>query len=196
VLLDEIGDLPLELQGKLLRALEARQIYRVGGVAPIAIEARIIAATHHDLTTAIESGDFRRDLYFRLNGITLAVPPLRERRGDIAVLAAEFLGNSGHLSPAAHAALLAHDWPGNVRELRHVLDRAALLAGDGPIQPSHLLLSPARAAGDSVDREQFLALARQHHGNSAAIARALSTSRTQVRRLAARFGVDLDALRK
>jgi two-component system response regulator AtoC len=194
-LLDEIGDLPLELQGKLLRALESRQVYRVGGVQPISLRARVLAATHRDLPDEVARGTFRQDLYFRLNGISLVVAPLRERRSAIAVLAAEFLGRAAkRLTPKALAVLTEHDWPGNVRELRLVLDRAALLAGDGPILPAHVLLAPARAAGETEER-RFVALAREHKGNASAIARALNTSRSQVRRLAARYGVDLDALR-
>jgi two-component system, NtrC family, response regulator AtoC len=214
VLLDEIGDLPLELQGKLLRALEARQVYRVGGVQPIDLHARIIAASHRSLPELIERGEFRQDLYFRLNGITLELSPLRERRGQIPTLAQEFLADvarrAGHaappITPAALARLAQYDWPGNVRELRLVVERAALLAGTAPIDARHILLEArAPAANDPRDapaeapvqtREQFLTVARTHRGNSSAIARALGTSRSQVRRLATRFDVDLDQLRR
>jgi two-component system, NtrC family, response regulator AtoC len=214
-LLDEIGDLPLELQGKLLRAIESRQVYRVGGTQPIELRARLIAATHRDLPDLVARGGFRQDLYFRVNGITLAVPPLRERRGAIAALADRFLGDAARaagaaaprIAPAALAALVAHDWPGNVRELRSVLERALLLAGPGPIERSHVLLSPARRPEPSqpepepepepeLDRARFLAVAQAHAGNTTAIGRALHTSRSHVRRLAQRFGVDLEGLRR
>ncbi|MFN0249477.1 MAG: sigma 54-interacting transcriptional regulator, partial [Kofleriaceae bacterium] len=133
VLLDEIGDLPLELQGKLLRALEARQVYRVGGVEPIELRARVIAASHRSLPELIARGVFREDLYFRLNGITLELVPLRDRRGQIAQLAHEFLADvardANHppqaFTPDALAKLTQYDWPGNVRELRLVVARAA-----------------------------------------------------------------------
>ncbi len=215
VLLDEIGDLPLELQGKLLRALEARQVYRVGGVAPIKLEARVIAASHRSLPELIARGEFREDLYFRLNGITLEIVPLRDRRSAIPVLAHELLADASreaghtipHFTPAALAALTSYDWPGNVRELRLVVTRAALLAGGNLIDARHVLLEAARptaetAAPDAPDapdaqtREGFLAVAREHRGNASAIARALQTSRTHVRRLAVRFDVDLDELRR
>jgi transcriptional regulator with PAS, ATPase and Fis domain len=214
VLLDEIGDLPLELQGKLLRALEARQVYRVGGVQPIQLEARVIAASHRSLPELIARGEFREDLYFRLNGITLELAPLRERRAAIPTLALEFLADAareaGHavlrFTPAALAALTGYDWPGNVRELRLVVTRAALLAGGDLIDARHILLEAARPTAEPSDgpsdgldgqtRDGFLAVAREHRGNASAIARALQTSRTHVRRLATRFDVDLDQLRR
>jgi two-component system, NtrC family, response regulator AtoC len=207
-LLDEVGDLPLELQGKLLRALESRQVYRVGGVKPIDLGLRVIAATHKRLTDEVEAGRFRQDLYFRLNGITLEIPPLRDRKSQIPTLAAKFLSETARfgtaaaprLSPRAIAALIAHDWPGNVRELKLVIDRALLLAPAGEIDARHILLSPARAhptATPPVDeRTRFVELAKQVGGNVSALARELSTSRSQVRRLAARFGVDLEALKR
>jgi two-component system response regulator AtoC len=218
VLLDEIGDLPLELQGKLLRALEARQVYRVGGVEPIELRARVIAASHRSLPELIARGAFREDLYFRLNGITLELLPLRERRAQIVQLAQEFLADVARegnhapqaFTPDALARLTQYDWPGNVRELRLVVARAALLAGGKAIDVKHVLLEsrvksepvPVVREDDPAEREpvttreQFLAIATEHRGNASAIARALSTSRSQVRRLASRFGVDLDQLRK
>ncbi|MCA9674822.1 MAG: sigma 54-interacting transcriptional regulator, partial [Myxococcales bacterium] len=145
-LLDEIGDLPLELQGKLLRALESRQVYRVGGVQPIDLHLRVLAATHKRLPEAVADGRFRQDLFFRLNGITLELPPLRERRGQIVPLVTRFLDEAARaagvpapqLTPATVAALNGHDWPGNVRELRLVIERALLLSGGAPIEVSHL----------------------------------------------------------
>jgi transcriptional regulator with PAS, ATPase and Fis domain len=205
VLLDEIGDLPVELQGKLLRALEARQVYRVGGVQPIELHARVIAASHRSLPELIARGAFREDLYFRLNGITLELLPLRERRDAIPALANEFLAEVArgvHVTPAAMAALTAYDWPGNVRELKLVIARAALLANAGTIDVRHVLLEaprpgvPAAPTATRDPRQDFLAIAVEHHGNASAIARVLSTSRSHVRRLASRFGVELEALRR
>ena len=150
ILLDEIGELPLELQAKLLRAIEAREVIRVGGTTPIAIDARFVAATHRDLAGAVASGEFRRDLFYRLAGLTLRVPPLRERRQQVIPLATKLAraatGRDGALGPAAVARLTAHDWPGNVRELKNVVERAALLAGDGPIGAEHVLFDAAPAA--------------------------------------------------
>ena len=201
VLLDEIGDLPLELQAKLLRALEARQVYRVGGVQPIELHARVIAASHRSLPELIARGAFREDLYFRLNGITLELVPLRERRDAIERLAREFLveiaGPQARFTPAAVAALYAYDWPGNVRELRLVVSRASLLAGGDTIDVAHILLeSSSSQAAATAGGTDFVAVATKHRGNASAIARELHTSRSHVRRLAARHGVDLDALRR
>jgi two-component system response regulator AtoC len=206
-LLDEIGDLSLDLQGKLLRALESRQIYRVGGVQPIDLQVRILSATHRDLPAAVARGDFREDLFFRLDGITLTIPPLRERRGAIAALAEQFLDEAAKrgavrrppLTPPAIAVLTAHAWPGNVRELRLVMERALLVSGGGPITPRHILLTPAREGTAPPEPEdekaRFVELCKRLGGNASAIARELSTSRSQVRRIAERLGVDLQSLR-
>ncbi len=212
VLLDEIGDLPLELQGKLLRALEAREVYRVGGVKPITLAARVVAATHRRLTDEVTAGRFRQDLYFRLCGITLEVAPLRARPAEIPILARRFLdeiaGAAGVPAPgmtaAAVAALCRHAWPGNVRELRVVVERALLLAGPHPIDVAHLGLAPPRPAAVDDDAHldarglevRFREAVQAHKGNVSAIARALATSRSHVRRLAIRFAIDLDAARK
>jgi transcriptional regulator with GAF, ATPase, and Fis domain len=135
--LDEIGELPLSMQPKLLRALETRRIRRVGGERELAVDIRVVAATHRDLRLEVERGHFREDLYFRLAVVPLALPPLRERRGDIALIASRLLAHMGaagagapaqQLTPEALQALAAHDWPGNVRELRNVLERSALWA--------------------------------------------------------------------
>jgi DNA-binding NtrC family response regulator len=217
VLLDEIGDLPLELQGKLLRALEAREVYRVGGVKPITLSARVLAATHRRLTDEVAAGRFRQDLYFRLCGITLEVAPLRARQAEIPTLARRFLDEAAaagqatapQMTAAATAALCAHPWPGNVRELRVVVERALLLAGAGPIDVRHLALGSPRPPpateppppSPPIDDERglevrFREALQAHHGNVSAIARALNTSRSHVRRLAARFAIDLDGARK
>ncbi len=211
VLLDNIGELPPELQRKLLRVLEARRAYRIGGIEPIELHARVITASHRWLPQLIARGDFRDDLYLRLNGITLELLPLRDRRASIPALARELLAEVAHeaklpkprLTDPALAALLAYDWPGNVRELRLVMVRAALLAGDGAIDVRHVALQPsqpiARAQdglGDGHTRDGFISVAHEHRGNASAIARTLHTSRSHVRRLACRFAVDLEQLRR
>lgn len=136
--LDELGEIPIGLQAKLLRALETRQFERVGGNRPIQVDLRLVAATHRDLEAAIRDGSFRQDLYFRLAVITLALPPLRQRREDIPLLARHFLEHFATklgrtktgLSNAARQALLAYSWPGNIRELANAIERAVVL-GDG-----------------------------------------------------------------
>jgi two-component system nitrogen regulation response regulator GlnG len=136
--LDEIGEMPIELQPKLLRVLQEREIDRVGGSRPLPVDVRIVAATNADLTRAVEEGRFRRDLYYRLAVVPIRLPPLREREGDVVLLARHFLAKFGEqlrgralgLARDAEGPLLAHAWPGNVRELQNVLQRVLLkLAG-------------------------------------------------------------------
>jgi transcriptional regulator with PAS, ATPase and Fis domain len=151
--LDEIGDMALETQAKILRVLETRQVERVGGAGrAVSVDVRIVAATHRDLPAMIGGGTFREDLYHRLNVFPLCLPPLRERREDIALLAGRFLDAirpGATLSVEALQRLLAHDWPGNVRELRNVVERASVLAGAEAIGPEHLP-GFAMSAGPSV----------------------------------------------
>lgn len=135
VFLDEIGELPLELQPRLLRVLEQRTVRRVGGTRDISVDVRVIAATNRDLEQQVEDGKFRQDLYFRLNAAVVRIPPLRERLDDMPMLVRSMLDDVGKPLAVADSALetlRAHDWPGNVRELRNVITSAAALA-DGPI---------------------------------------------------------------
>jgi transcriptional regulator with GAF, ATPase, and Fis domain len=144
--LDEIGELPLESQTRLLRLLQDRQIARIGGEQSLAVDMRVIAATHRDLDQAVKAGTFREDLYYRLKVFPVQLPALRERPEDIPLLAAHFLSQMPspppRLSPAGLQALQGHAWPGNVRELEHLLQRAAILAKGGEIRPEHLGLEP------------------------------------------------------
>jgi transcriptional regulator of acetoin/glycerol metabolism len=200
VLLDEIGDMPGELQAKLLRAVESREVMRVGGLAPIPIRARFVSATHRDLLAAVEAGEFRLDLFYRLAGVTLSIPPLRERRGRIAPLARELLAAAAQrdgrstpaISPAAAARLSAHAWPGNVRELKNVIDRALILSADAPaIDAAHVIFDepagPARAApaapptlgaGEEAERQRILDALAQCGGNQTRAAKLLGMARS------------------
>jgi DNA-binding NtrC family response regulator len=144
--LDEIGDMPLSMQVKVLRAIQERQITRVGGENPLPVEFRLIAATHQDLKARVEQGTFREDLYYRVNVIQIRVQPLRERKEDILWLAARFLDLTSpngdslrlRLAPAAERALLDYSWPGNVRELKHLIERARVLATEQLLTPELL----------------------------------------------------------
>jgi len=166
LLLDEIGDMPLTMQVKVLRAIQERQIVRVGGETAIPVDFRLMAATHQDLKLRVEQGDFREDLYYRINVIQIRVPPLRDRREDILWLAGRFLeqacqavnGRRKLFTPAAERVMLDYAWPGNVRELKHLLERACVLA-DGPLLTPELLfgngaanndLAPAATLGDHL----------------------------------------------
>ena len=150
--LDEIGDMPIELQTKLLRALQERTIERVGGTDPIRIDVRVLAATNRDLGVLMKEGRFREDLYYRLDVVTVNLPPLRERRRDIPLLVEHFLakyaaGLGGRrVAPEALDRLVGHDWPGNVRELENVIQRAMVMATSGVILPEHLPIGPVSAA--------------------------------------------------
>ncbi len=150
--LDEIGDMPVELQTKVLRALQERTIERVGGTGSIRIDARVLSATNRDLDALMKDGRFREDLYYRLNVVTINLPPLRERRRDIPLLVEHFLAkHAGQLgergvAPDALDRLVGHDWPGNVRELENVIQRAMVMATGGVILPEHLPIGPVSAA--------------------------------------------------
>ena len=144
--LDEIAELPLGMQVKLLRVLENREIMHVGGVRPRRVDVRILCATNRDLAARVAEGAFRQDLYFRLNGITLTIPPLRVRRSEIAPLAREFVREACRRAGRAElrmtnrlfAALENHGWPGNVRELKNVIERAVALCTGDTIEVLHL----------------------------------------------------------
>jgi DNA-binding NtrC family response regulator len=153
IFLDEIGEMPLALQAKMLRAIETRRIERLGGTASIQVDVRIVAATNRMLRQAVAARQFREDLYFRLSVFPVTVPPLRERKADIPLLAQHFVervsrdvGKKVTLSPEALEALVAHAWPGNVRELQNAIERAVILADGDRLLPRHLSLAPAQAA--------------------------------------------------
>jgi transcriptional regulator with PAS, ATPase and Fis domain len=141
IFLDEIGDMPMATQAKLLRVLQEKEFERVGGNAPIRVDVRFIAATNKDLRKLIKKGKFREDLYFRLNVFSILLPPLRDRREDIPLLANFFLNEQSKsltLSPGVLQLLIGYAWPGNIRELRNVIEQASVLAEKDVIEPHHL----------------------------------------------------------
>ncbi len=146
VFLDEIGDMPMAIQAKLLRLLQEQNVERLGGRQVIPVDVRIIAATNRDLEAAVRQGQFREDLYYRLKVVTLALPPLRERPGDISLLVRYFLSRHARemgqanpgISQEAMATLTAHDWPGNVRELGNVLKKALIFSRGAPLSPDEV----------------------------------------------------------
>jgi transcriptional regulator with GAF, ATPase, and Fis domain len=167
VFLDELGELSLDLQPKLLRVLEQRELRRVGGNRTVKVDLRVIAATRKDLRSEVEKGKFREDLFFRINVVPITAPPLRERREDVALLVDHFLARlapAGEpvpvLGEATRAALLAHDWPGNVRELRNVIERALALGSDpgalvAPLGEARLSAGGRATTGVGVDGFDF-----------------------------------------
>jgi len=211
--LDEIGHLPVGLQGKLLRALDERRVRRVGATQDRAVNVRIIAATHVDLRQAVAAGEFREDLFYRLNVVSLVLPPLRERGDDVLLLARSFAVASAaryglpepRLGTDVRDALHAHAWPGNVRELRHAVERALLLSPPGTLDPRELVPAPRAAAGapevaaagrlaDAI-RAVVEAAVGRHGGNKSAAARTLGISRARLQRILDRQegGDDADA---
>jgi DNA-binding NtrC family response regulator len=216
--LDEVGDVPLPLQSKLLRVLQERQVRRVGGNRFLDVDVRVITATHQDLTQMVQEGKFREDLYYRLNVIPLPLPPLRERAGDIPLLAYHFLrryaaqsGKEVHgIAPAALELLEAYPWPGNVRELQNVMERAVVLAEGETVTamelPTTLRLpqrAPTTAVADhlslkkakqhwveSFEREYLIALLKKHQGNISQAAKTAGVDRKTVHRLLKRYKIE------
>jgi DNA-binding NtrC family response regulator len=164
--LDEVGELPLDSQAKLLRVLEERKIDRLGGRAPIALDFRLVTATNRDLGSSVKTGKFRSDLYYRINEFPIEIPPLRSRPEDIPLLARHFLAEvcrrerlpMSKLSEGASAALMLHDWPGNVRELRSLMRQMVWKAQGLTIEPHHLppSLHQGQSAGISGTLEEQL----------------------------------------
>jgi DNA-binding NtrC family response regulator len=202
VFLDEIGELPLDMQPKLLRAIEDRVVKRIGRNDATPLEIRLIAATNRDLRLEINKGRFRSDLYYRLNTLRLRVPPLRERREDIPLLVAHYYEEmAGGEPPASLLADFArHDWPGNVRELRSAVERAVLL-GDPMVWQGLSADPPAPPATDesfraakeraiaSWERDYVRGLIAQHQGNISRAARSVRMDRNHLRELLVRHGI-------
>jgi len=219
IFLDEVGDLGMNLQAKLLRVLQERQIRRVGGNRFIDVDVRVISATNRDLQAAVSRGEFREDLYYRLNVISIPLPPLRERKGDIPLLAQHYLKKysaaSGKeikgITPRAMELLEAYSWPGNVRELQNVIERAVVLAegehitpadlpeylkGKGhaiPLEPlENLPLKEAKERQVKLfEREYLVHLLERHHGNISQAARAAGVDRKTIHRLLKRHGLSV-----
>jgi len=207
LLLDEIGEISLEFQAKLLRVLQEGEVLRVGGDRPRQVDVRIVTATNRDLRRDVERGRFREDLFFRLAVIPVHVPPLRLRHDDVLLLADHFLGRHAkstgralYFSDDARRALTQHAWPGNVRELENAVERAVVLARGDSIGPEDLLLVAEREAAaqagslqDALDRaaeERIRSTLKAAGGRRADAAVALGIERTTLYRLMKRLGID------
>ena len=206
IFFDEISNINLEVQAKLLRAVEEREISRVGSLRLIKVDVRILAATNQDLLKAIENGKFREDLYYRLNVVSIHLPPLRERREDIPPLIDFFFNMFSQqrqaevkaISPEAKKLLMAHDWPGNVRELANTIERLVVLGRHGVIQPEDLTFADWRTSGkssgggltlDDVEKEHIIKVLERFHGRRAEAAQALGIDRSTLREKIKRYGL-------
>ncbi len=170
IFLDEIGELPLDLQAKLLRVLQEGTVERLGSPRTIHVDVRVIAATNRNIHEEVRQGRFRQDLFYRLNVFPISLPPLRERLGDIQVLTAHFVaqlskryGKHIHsIPPAVALELESHDWPGNVRELEHVIERAIISSTDGTLRLAEPLVDPGVARPAEVTTTRLTDIERQH----------------------------------
>jgi DNA-binding NtrC family response regulator len=203
--LDEIGNLTMPQQAKLLRVLETGEFQRVGSSRTRRVDVRVISATNADLPTLVTEGRFREDLFYRLNAVEIQLPPLRDRREDISLLAAHFLraeirrrGRQLSFSSEAMRALLSHTWPGNVRELRHAVERAVLLAEGDTVDVEHLGLRPGPESStrmedltlDDAERIMIKKALTRYDGNVSQAAEALGLSRSALYRRLQRFGLE------
>jgi two-component system nitrogen regulation response regulator NtrX len=221
IFLDEIGDMPLNMQAKLLRVLEEGEVERIGGDKPITVNVRVVVATHRDLEARVREEKFRQDLFHRIHVFPLLLPPLRERRDDIPALvehfAAQVCAQNGWKSVPftadAVAALQSHPWPGNVRELRNMVERLILLATDGQVdgeivQQALPKISPAVATSGAIgsgeladrvqafEREVILAELKRSHQNMSLAAKTLGLERSHLYKKAEQLGIDLRAMRR
>lgn len=218
--LDEIGDMPLNMQAKLLRVLEEGEVERVGGARPVPVNVRVVVATHRDLETRAREQKFRQDLFHRIYVFPLPLPPLRERREDIPALIEHFAAQvcrqngwkSVPFSADAVQALQSHSWPGNVRELRNMVERLMLLATDGHVDlptveaalpasadasaPGTVSSGPLAERVQSFERDSILSELKRSHHNMSVAAKALGLERSHLYKKAEQLGIDLRALRR
>jgi two-component system, NtrC family, nitrogen regulation response regulator NtrX len=226
IFLDEIGDMPLAMQAKLLRVLEEGEVERIGGEKPLNVDVRVVVATHRDLETRVREDKFRQDLFHRIYVFPLVLPPLRERREDIPLLVEHFAkqvsAQNGWkavpFSPEAMAALQDRSWPGNVRELRNMVERLMLLAADGRVDletveiampkggtggiktssafSSPLTTGPLADRVDAFEREVILAEVKRSHSNVSLAAKSLGLERSHLYKKAEHLGIDLRTMRR
>jgi len=221
IFLDEIGDMPLHMQAKLLRVLEEGEVERIGGDKPVAVDVRVLVATHRDLEARVREEKFRQDLFHRVYVFPLVLPPLRERRDDIPALVEHFAEQVSAQNgwkpipfrPDAMQALQAYSWPGNVRELRNMVERLMLLANDGEVDLATVQLALPKTGGgalpdaivssgalanrvQSFEREVILAELKRSQHNVSEAAKSLGLERSHLYKKAEQLGIDLRALRR
>ena len=222
IFLDEIGDMPLNMQAKLLRVLEEGEVERIGGDKPVSVSVRVVVATHRDLEARVREEKFRQDLFHRIHVFPLQLPPLRERRDDIPALvehfAAQVCAQNGWkpvpFTPDAIEALQSHPWPGNVRELRNMVERLMLLATDGQVDLATVQIALPKTSSSagvgpaaigsgaladrvqSFEREVILAELKRSHQNMSLAAKTLGLERSHLYKKAEQLGIDLRAMRR
>jgi two-component system nitrogen regulation response regulator NtrX len=222
IFLDEIGDMPLAMQAKLLRVLEEGEVERLGGDKPVIVEVRVVVATHRDLEARVREEKFRQDLFHRIYVFPLFLPPLRERREDVPALVSHFAAQVSAqngwkpvpFTPEAIAVLQSHSWPGNVRELRNIVERLMLLATEGQVDLATVENAMPRIGGDRVtnssgfssgtladrvdgfEREEILAELKRNHSNVSMAAKSLGLERSHLYKKAEQLGIDLRAMRR
>jgi DNA-binding NtrC family response regulator len=223
IFLDEIGDMPLAMQAKLLRVLEEGEVERIGGDKPVSVDVRVVVATHRDLEARVREEKFRQDLFHRIYVFPLVLPPLRERREDIPALVEHFSAQVSAqngwkavpFSSDAMSALQSHAWPGNVRELRNMVERLMLLATDGQVDLATVEMALPKGAHtgaassfssfssgalaervDAFEREVILAELKRSHSNVSLAAKSLGLERSHLYKKAEQLGIDLRALRR
>ncbi len=222
IFLDEIGDMPLNMQAKLLRVLEEGEVERIGGDKPVCVKVRVVVATHRDLEARVREEKFREDLFHRIHVFPLLLPPLRERRDDVPALvehfAAQVCAQNGWkpipFTADAVQALQAHSWPGNVRELRNMVERLMLLATDGQVDQTTVEMALPKAVSgvasiptaigsglladrvQSFEREVILAELKRSHQNMSLAAKTLGVERSHLYKKAEQLGIDLRAMRR
>ena len=220
IFLDEIGDMPLAMQAKLLRVLEEGEVERIGGEKPVSVNVRVVVATHRDLEARVREEKFRQDLFHRIYVFPLLLPPLRERKDDIPALVANFSAQVSAqngwkpvpFSAEAMAALQSHTWPGNVRELRNMVERLMLLATDGAVDlatvemampaggsvaaSSSFASGPLAGRVDAFEREVILAELKRSHSNMSLVAKSLGLERSHLYKKAEQLGIDLKGMRR
>ncbi len=219
LLLDEVGDMALETQAKILRVLQERELERVGGNRTLTVDVRVLAATNQDLEAKVRQGTFRQDLYYRLNVVSVALPPLADRPDDLPLLIERFLAAAGArlnrpprpLAPQAYRALLEHNWPGNVRELEHAIEQAVALAGGERIElddlpPALRAAEPGPAPPGAFKEAKQQVVARferrfitealgRHRGNVSRAAEEMGMYRQHLQAKLAEYGIDAEHFR-
>jgi transcriptional regulator with GAF, ATPase, and Fis domain len=220
IFLDEIGDMPLAMQAKLLRVLEEGEVERIGGDKPVSVDVRVVVATHRDLEARVREEKFRQDLFHRIYVFPLVLPPLRERRENIPALVRHFAAQVGAqngwkpvpFTAEAMEALESYSWPGNVRELRNMVERLMLLANNGQVDLATVEIAIPKGSGaavsgtlgsgpladrvDAFEREVILAELKRSHSNVSLAAKSLGLERSHLYKKAEQLGIDMRAMRR